>query len=133
MDDKEFKKEEVKQVIESLQHKKAPGPNGITNEIIKLVFKEIPKNDSDLQRTLENRALPSKLENSKDPPNSQTGKRKECRHIVPPNQLIKYRRKSTGKSTKQKNNTPPIHDRILKRKPIPIHTPKEYGRRRYAS
>jgi len=43
MDEKEFTKEEVKQVIESLQPKKAPGPNGITNEIIKLIFKEIPK------------------------------------------------------------------------------------------
>jgi protein required for attachment to host cells len=43
MDYKEFTKEEVKQVIESLQPKKAPGPNGITNEIIKRVFKEIPK------------------------------------------------------------------------------------------
>jgi len=43
MDDKEFTKEEFKQVIEGLQHKKAPGPNGITNEIIKLVFKEIQK------------------------------------------------------------------------------------------
>ena len=43
MDDKEFTKEEVKQVIQSLQPKKAPGPNGITNEIIKLIFKEIPK------------------------------------------------------------------------------------------
>jgi hypothetical protein len=38
-DDKEFTKEEVRQVIESLQPKKAPGPNGITNEIVKLVFK----------------------------------------------------------------------------------------------
>ena len=43
MDDKEFTKEEVKQVIESLQPKKTPRPNGVTNEIIKLVFKEIPK------------------------------------------------------------------------------------------
>jgi hypothetical protein len=42
MDDKEFTKEEVRQVIESLQPKKAPGPNGITNEIVKLVFKMIP-------------------------------------------------------------------------------------------
>jgi hypothetical protein len=33
MDDKEFTKEEVKQVVESLQPKKAPCPNGITNEI----------------------------------------------------------------------------------------------------
>jgi hypothetical protein len=29
---KEFTKEEVKQVIESLQHKRAPGPNGITKQ-----------------------------------------------------------------------------------------------------
>jgi len=41
-DDKEFTEEEVRQVIESLQPKKAPGPNGITNEIVKLVFKMIP-------------------------------------------------------------------------------------------
>jgi len=38
----EFTKEEVRQVIESLQPKKVPGTNGITNEIVKLVFKEIP-------------------------------------------------------------------------------------------
>jgi len=43
MDDKEFTKEEVKQVIQTLQPKKAPGPNGISNEIIKLAFKGIPK------------------------------------------------------------------------------------------
>jgi hypothetical protein len=43
MDNKELTKEVVKQVIESLQPKKALGPNGITNAIIKLVFKEIPK------------------------------------------------------------------------------------------
>ena len=60
--------------------------------------------------------------------------REECRHVkVPPNQLNKYRRVSTGKATKQKNNTPPIHDRILKRKPIRIHIPKEYGRCRHAN
>ena len=41
-DYKEFTKEEVRQVIESLQPKKVPGPNGITNEIVKLVFKVIP-------------------------------------------------------------------------------------------
>jgi hypothetical protein len=30
-------------VIGGLKQKKAPGPNGITNEIIKLIFKAIPK------------------------------------------------------------------------------------------
>jgi len=40
-DDKEFTEEDVRQVIESLKPKKASGPNGITNEIVKLVFKFI--------------------------------------------------------------------------------------------
>jgi len=42
-DDKEFTHEEVKHVIEGFKSKKAPGPNGITNEILKLIFKAIPK------------------------------------------------------------------------------------------
>jgi len=42
-DDTEFKREEVRQVIEGLKLKKAPGPNGITNQIVKLIFKAIPK------------------------------------------------------------------------------------------
>jgi hypothetical protein len=41
--DKQFTQEEVGQVIEGLKQKKAPGPNGITNEITKLIFKTIPK------------------------------------------------------------------------------------------
>jgi hypothetical protein len=34
---------EVGQVIEGPKQNKAPGPNGITNEIAKLIFKVIPK------------------------------------------------------------------------------------------
>ena len=30
-------------MIENLKPKKAPGPNGITNELVKLIFKAIPK------------------------------------------------------------------------------------------
>jgi hypothetical protein len=41
--DKEFTQEEVGQVIEGLKQKEAPGPNGNTNEIAKLMFKAIPK------------------------------------------------------------------------------------------
>jgi len=37
----EFTNEEFRQVIEYLQPKNAPGPNGITKEIVKQVFKEI--------------------------------------------------------------------------------------------
>jgi hypothetical protein len=42
-DDKEFTQDEVRQILEGFKDKKAPGPNGITNEIVKIVFKAIPK------------------------------------------------------------------------------------------
>jgi len=42
-DDKEFTQDEVRQVVEGFKDKKAPGPNGITNEIVRMVFKAIPK------------------------------------------------------------------------------------------
>ena len=42
-DDKEFTQEEIRHVTEVFQTKKAPGPNGVTNEILKLIFKAIPK------------------------------------------------------------------------------------------
>ena len=42
-DYKEFTQNEVRQVLEGFKDKKAPGPNGITNEIVKIVFKAIPK------------------------------------------------------------------------------------------
>jgi hypothetical protein len=41
--DTEFTREEVGQVIESLKPKKALGPSGITNEILKIIFKVTPK------------------------------------------------------------------------------------------
>jgi hypothetical protein len=43
LNDKEFTQEDVGQVIVGLKQKKAPGPNGITNEVVKLIFKVIPK------------------------------------------------------------------------------------------
>jgi len=33
----------VWQVVEGFKDKKAPGPNGITNEIDKIIFQAIPK------------------------------------------------------------------------------------------
>jgi hypothetical protein len=77
LDDKEFTVEEVRQVIEGLQPKKTPGPNGITNEIIKLVFKVIPITMTGIYNGL----FPRKLESSKNTPNSQTGKGNEHRNI----------------------------------------------------
>jgi len=42
-DDKEFTQDDVRQIIEGFNPSKAPGPNGITSEILILVFKGIPK------------------------------------------------------------------------------------------
>jgi hypothetical protein len=41
--DREFTQNEVKQTIENFNLRKAPGPDGITSEILKLAFKSIPK------------------------------------------------------------------------------------------
>jgi len=38
----EFRNEEFREVIENLQPKEARGKYGVTNEIVKLVFKDIP-------------------------------------------------------------------------------------------
>jgi hypothetical protein len=43
LNDTEFTQEEVRQVIDGLKQEKAPGPNGITNELAKLIYKVIPK------------------------------------------------------------------------------------------
>ena len=42
-DDKDFTQDDVRQVIEGFIPKKAPGPDGITSEILKLIYKGIPK------------------------------------------------------------------------------------------
>jgi len=41
-DDKEFTQDEVRQVMEGFKSKKAPGPDGITSETLKLLYKGIP-------------------------------------------------------------------------------------------
>jgi len=42
-DDKEFTHDKVKQTIENFNPRKAPGPDGITSETLKLAFKSISK------------------------------------------------------------------------------------------
>jgi hypothetical protein len=41
--DREFTQDEVRQIIEGFNPRKAPGADGITSEILILVFKSIPK------------------------------------------------------------------------------------------
>ena len=42
-DDKDFTQNEVRQVVEGFKPRKAPGPDGITNEIQQLFYKGMPK------------------------------------------------------------------------------------------
>ena len=42
-DDKQFTQYGIRQVLEGFKDKKAPGPNGIKNETVKIVLKSIPK------------------------------------------------------------------------------------------
>jgi len=39
----ETSQDEVRQIIEGFNPRKAPGPHGITSDIVRLVFKSIPK------------------------------------------------------------------------------------------
>jgi hypothetical protein len=41
--DRDFSQEEVRQIIEGFNPKKAPGPDGSTSDILAHVFKSIPK------------------------------------------------------------------------------------------
>ena len=59
-----------------MKQKKAPGPNGITNEVVKLIFKAILKTITLLYNECL-RKFPSQMENSKSDPNNQTRKRRE--------------------------------------------------------
>jgi hypothetical protein len=43
IDNRDFSQEEVRQVIEGFNPRKAPGPGGITSDILTLIFKSIPK------------------------------------------------------------------------------------------
>jgi len=80
-DDKEFTQDEVRQVVEGFKDKKAPGLNGITNEIGKIVFQAIPKTMTDVQRMHQIRTLSRKMEDSKGPNDSPTGERRRLRPV----------------------------------------------------
>jgi hypothetical protein len=73
--DKEFTQEEVKRVIVGLKEKKAPGPNGITNEVVKLIFKTIPNTITLLyNECLRKGSFPAKWKIAKVIPITKTGK-----------------------------------------------------------
>jgi len=43
MDDRDFSQDEVRQIIEDFNSRKAPGPDGITSDILTFVFKSMLK------------------------------------------------------------------------------------------
>jgi len=81
-DDKQFTQDEVRQLVEVFKDKKTPGPNGITNEIVKKVFQAIPKIMTRLYNAcLKSGHFPEKMEDSKVPNDSQTGERRRLRPV----------------------------------------------------
>jgi len=76
IDDRDFSQDEVRQIIEGFNPRKvAPGPDGITSNILTLVFKSIPKTVTNMQRMFEEMVLPQRMENSQDNSNYQTWQR----------------------------------------------------------
>ena len=73
--DKGFTQEEVRRAIVGLKLKKAPGPNGITNEVVKLIFKAIPKTITLLyNECLRKGSFPAKWKRAKAIPITKPGK-----------------------------------------------------------
>ena len=56
--DKEFTQGEVRQAVEGFKPKKAPGPDGIASEILKLVYKGIPETTSICNKCLQHGVSP---------------------------------------------------------------------------
>jgi hypothetical protein len=86
-DDRGFTQDEVRQIIEGFNPRKAPGPDGITSETLTLIFKIIPKTVTSIyNECLERGRFPNKLEDSQDNSNYQTGQRRQLGPVqVSPN------------------------------------------------
>jgi hypothetical protein len=74
-DDKEFTQDEVRQIIEGFNPRKAPGPDGLTSEILTLVFKSIPKTVTSIyNECLNRRCFPKNWKIAKTIPITKPGK-----------------------------------------------------------
>jgi len=72
---RDFSQDEVRQIIEGFHRRKAPGPDGITSDILTLVFKSIPKTVTSIYNEFLKRVLPQKIEDSQDNSDYQTWQR----------------------------------------------------------
>src|SRR5215510_8906148 len=69
-DDREFTTEEIRQAIKSIDHKKAPGEDGITSKIIMWTFERFPQ----LMTSLYNGCFPERLKKARIIPLIKPGK-----------------------------------------------------------
>jgi hypothetical protein len=58
INDREFSQDEVRQINGDFNPRKAPGPDGIINDILTLVFKNIPKTVTSIYNECLERVLP---------------------------------------------------------------------------
>jgi uncharacterized protein YktA (UPF0223 family) len=83
-DDKEFTTEEIRQAIKSIDHKKAPGEDGITSKILMWTFERFPQLVTSLQWLLEERMLSQEMEEGQNHTPNKTGERKLQRCVQIP-------------------------------------------------
>jgi hypothetical protein len=74
-DDREFTQDEIRQIIESFNPRKAPGPDGITSKILTLIFKSIPKSVTSIyNECLKRRCFPKNWKIAKIIPITKPGR-----------------------------------------------------------
>ena len=94
IDDRNFSRDQVRQIIEGFHPRKAPGQDGITSDILTLVFKGIPKTVTAIYNECLKRGYfpPKKMEDSQDNSDYQTWQRRQPGPVqVPSNKFAKYR------------------------------------------
>jgi hypothetical protein len=80
--DQEFTQDEVRQTIESFNSRKVPGPDGITREILILIFQNIPQTMTAIcNDCLKRRHFPKQWKIAKIIPITKLGKKRQLRPI----------------------------------------------------
>jgi len=80
-DDKDFTVEEIRNTIESMGNKKAPGKDGITGDVYKFFRKFYQLYNSHVQRVFKKRSFPRTVEKSNTCTNYKTWDRKQRRRF----------------------------------------------------
>ena len=131
-DDGEFTSEDIGRVIEGMNNKKAPGEDGITEEIYKLTFKVFPKSITAMYNGCLKNGIFPEMEEGQNYTNHETGYTNvRGSHQISPHKPSKCGRENIGKGTVKQNKPLHVFNGVTQQEPVWIHSANEHNRRDY--